>query len=320
MFQPELFDVGELRLRMHTKQMKVERRARLSYAEFCKTYLYPHKPVIVTDVLSQWRALSRWNPEFFQTEFGDMEFTINDAEYGQATFNSNSSGKYTMRQFIARVLESTPENPAPYFRNKSLYDLFPSLSKDIEPLPEYFFPNWLADRYLVGQVGDVLNRGAAIEIYIGGEGGSFPVLHYDGAGTHAFLMQIFGRKQYIVFPPDDEQFLYVSPTKKNLSLLNNVEKPDLEKFPLFAKASPISFVLEPGELRFVPSHWWHTARMLTPSITISVNVLNQSNWHELVKFVDAGRRGPLVAFAAHAYLSGAGAWRSWRDRKWRSWA
>jgi ribosomal protein L16 Arg81 hydroxylase len=169
----------------------------------------------------------------------------------------------------------------------------------------------------VKYVGEVLNRGAAIELFIGGKGGSFPVLHYDGAGVHAFLMQIYGRKEYVVFPPDQERFLYPSDDRHNLSRIRNVEKPDIDKYPLFALAVPTRFILEPGELLFVPSHWWHTVKMLTASITLSVNVLNQSNWHELVRFVSKRRRNRLVAAASRLYLTGAGAWRSWRDREWR---
>jgi hypothetical protein len=230
---------------------------------------------------------------------------------------NNGKVEYTMARFIDRVLESTDENPAPYFRNRVLYELFPSLKQDIEPLPEYFLPNWLPETYLVNYVGQVLNRGAAIEIYIGGKGGAFPVLHYDGAGTHAFLMQIYGRKQFIIYPPDQEPFLYPSPEKENFSMINSIDKPDLERFPLFAKADPTTFVLEPGELLFVPSHWWHTTKMLTASISISINTVNQSNWHELVDFVSKRRRNPMVSMASRVYLAGAGAWRSWRDRAWR---
>lgn len=85
-------------------------------------------------------------------------------------------------------------------------------------------------------------------------------------------MQIYGRKQFIVYPPEQEPFLYPSPEKENLSLLDSVESLDLEKFPLFAKAESTAFILEPGEMVFVPSHWWHTTRMLTPCITISASV------------------------------------------------
>ena len=295
----------------------IERRSKLSYDEFAGRYLYANKPVVITDALNDWKALSRWTPEFFKTEFGNMKFTISDTEVGQSGYKDGGGREFVMAKFIDQVLASTDENPAPYFRNKILYELFPSLKSDIEPLPEYFLPNWLPDHYLLKPVREVLNRGAAIEIYIGGKGGAFPVLHYDGAGTHAFLMQIYGRKQYIVYPPDQERFLYPSPDKANLSLINSVDRPDLEKFPLFAQAKPTIFVLEPGELLFVPSHWWHTAKMLTPSITISINVLNESNWAELVGFVAKRRRNPLLSYASRIYLGSAGATRSWRDRKWR---
>ena len=296
---------------------EIERRSNLSYEEFAKKYLYPNKPVVVTDALRQWKALSRWTPEFFKNEFGTMKFAINDSEVGQSSYKNGAGREFVMSQFIDQVLASTDEKPAPYFRNQILYDLFPTLKQDIQPLPDYFLPNWLPDHYLLKPVREILNRGAAIEIYIGGKGGAFPILHYDGAGTHAFLMQIYGRKQYIVYPPDQEKYLYPSPEKINLSLINSVEHPDLQRFPLFANAKPIIFVLEPGELLFVPSHWWHTAKMLTPSITISINVLNESNWHELVSYVASRRRNPLASFASKIYLGAAGAARSWRDRKWR---
>ncbi len=298
---------------------EIERREKLSYEVFAREYLYANKPVVITDALREWKALKRWSPEFFKKEFGQMKFTLNEDLKGKAGYKGNggSGVEYTMDSFIDRVLSSTEENPAPYYRNQVLYELFPSLKDDIQPLPEYFLPNWLPDHYMVKYVGEVLNRGSKLELYIGGKGGAFPVLHYDGAGTHAFLMQVYGRKQFIIYPPNQEQYLYPSPEKENLSLINSLDNPDLEKFPLFAKAEATVFVLEPGELLFIPAHWWHTTKMLSPSISISANVVNQSNWHELVNFVSMRRRNPLVSIASRVYLTGAGAKRSWRDRNWR---
>jgi histone arginine demethylase JMJD6 len=295
---------------------EIERRQGLSYEEFAATYLYPLKPVIVTDAIRDWRALARWSPEFFKAEFGGMQLKISAGEKGQKGYEGQTAINCTMADFIDRVLCSTEENPAPYLRNQILYELFPSLRQDIQPLPNYFMPNWLPDRFLVKQVAETLNRGAAIELYIGGKGGTFPVLHYDGAATHAFLMQVYGRKQFMLFSPDQASFLYPSPEKENLSLVN-VEKPDLDRFPLFAKAVKQTFVLEPGELAFIPSRWWHTTKMLTPSISISANVVNQSNWRALVDFVAMRRRNSLVSMVSRIYLTGAGAWRSWRDRDWK---
>lgn len=303
---------------MKNPPFQVERRKNLSYEAFAREYLYPLKPVIVTDALEKWPAMTRWTPEFFKREFGGMTFRLNESRSQGADYRGNEEGtEYTMARFIDRVLSSTEADPAPYFRNRVLHELFPSLKQDIEPLPPYFQPNWLPERYLVKYVQQVLNRGAAIELYIGGKGSAFPVLHYDGAGTHAFLMHVYGRKEFLVYPPEQEAFLYPSPQKVNLSSIHDLDNPDLKRFPLFVQAVPTKFVLEPGEMLFVPSHWWHTTRMLSPSITVSINVLNQSNWHELVKFVAANRRNPMVLIASRLYLTGAGAWRSWRDRAWR---
>src|SRR3984893_3880066 len=215
-------EIRIIRLNGSEKAMtnSIDRREKLSYEQFAKEYLYANKPVIVTDALRDWKALRRWTPEFFKKEFGSMKFTLDDSSKGKAAYKGQGNGavEYTMDRFIDRVLSSTEADSAPYFRNQVLYELFPSLKNDIEPLPEYFQPNWLPDHYMVKYVSEVLNRGAALELYIGGKGGAFPVLHYDGAGTHAFLMQVYGQKQFIIYSPVPERFLYLLP-EKQLTLL-----------------------------------------------------------------------------------------------------
>jgi hypothetical protein len=296
-----------------SEPLQVERRAGLSYAEFSERYMYANKPVVLTDALSRWKALARWTPEFFRTEFPEMKFDIETGKGGGYAQNGAAGTRFTMPVFIDRVLASNDENPAPYFRNRVLSEVFPTLLADIDPLPEYMRPNWLLDRYLVKRFRTTLNGYSLIEIFIGGRGGTFPVVHYDHGGLHTFLMQIYGRKNYVLYAPDQTPYMYPTNEKPNHSSVNSVFEPDLERFPLFAKATPISFVLEPGEMLFLPSCWWHTAKMLTPSVTLSANTVNQSNWHALVNFK---RDNPMVALASRVYLTGAGAWRAWRDRDW----
>jgi hypothetical protein len=50
---------------------------------------------------------------------------------------------------------------------------------------------------------------------------------------------------------------------------SDIDNPDLDKFPLFAKAVPMRFRLHPGEILFIPGGLWHTAKMLTPSISVN---------------------------------------------------
>jgi hypothetical protein len=249
------------------KTLEIERRTNLSMGEFRRRYLHANQPVVISDALKAWPALARWTPEFFRERYPTKTVSAG----GQT---------HLMGELMDRVLRSTPENPAPYLRNEPLEELFPELLADIRPTPEYLKPNWL-DRPINHPDATQLNRGAKIELFIGGTGQSFPVLHYDGLHTHAFLMQIYGRKQYFVYPPDQTPYMYPKPDDPNLSLVNNVETPDLEKYPLFAQARGTNFTLDAGELLFVPSGWWHTVRMLSPSITLSVNSANSSNWRSV---------------------------------------
>jgi hypothetical protein len=294
---------------------QVERREGLSYAEFSERYMYANRPVILTDALSRWKAIHRWTPEFFRAEFPDMKVDIEAGKSGGNGYAASraASTRFTMPAFIDCVVASNDDNPAPYFRNQVLSEVFPTLMPDIDPLPVYLGPNWLLDRYLLKRFDTAFKRYREVEIFIGGRGGTFPVIHYDHGGVHAFLMQIYGRKNYVIYSPDQAPYMYPTREKPNLSAVNSVFSPDLDRFPLFAKANPISFVLEPGEMLFLPSCWWHTVRMLTPSITLSVNTINRSNWHALV---NTKRSNPLVSLGSRVYLTGAGAWRAWRDRDW----
>lgn len=99
---------------MKSSKFEIERRQHLSYEEFATEYLYPLRPVIVTDVLQKWSAMTRWTPEFFKREFGNMKFQLNEDPGQDAGYKGNEQGdEYTMARFIDRVLASTNEHPAP---------------------------------------------------------------------------------------------------------------------------------------------------------------------------------------------------------------
>jgi len=241
----------------------IESRANITYAEFAREYLLPNRPVILTDGLKDWPAVGKWNPAFFREHYRTKQVSIDGRDHA-------------LGELMDLVENSAAGHVAPYYRNVAVKNAFPELLNDISPMPPYVLPNWLRGPFYPSD-------GRDAEIYIGGAGGAFPFVHYDSNSTHAFLAQVYGDKEAVLYSPDDTEYMYPKTESKvrHHSRITDTENPDLAKFPLFAKAKAYRGVLKAGHLLFIPSRWWHTARMLSPSITISYNVVNHSNWNNV---------------------------------------
>lgn len=74
---------------------------------------------------------------------------------------------------------------------------------------------------------------------------------------------VVGRRTFTLFPPEQISHLYIGPIEfapggQAISLVD-FDNPDFEQFPKFAKALAASqtAALEPGDVLFIPSMWWH---------------------------------------------------------------
>uniref|UniRef100_A0A8C2JKN3 Hspb associated protein 1 n=1 Tax=Cyprinus carpio TaxID=7962 RepID=A0A8C2JKN3_CYPCA len=108
-------------------------------------------------------------------------------------------------------------------------------------------------------------------LWIGTQGANTPC-HLDSYGCN-LVFQIQGRKRWHLFPPDDTHCLY--PTRipyEESSVFSRVSvvHPDLKKFPAFRRARVHTVTLQPGQVLFVPRHWWHYVESVDP-VTVSVN-------------------------------------------------
>jgi histone arginine demethylase JMJD6 len=273
---------------------KIDRHewSQLGCKRYVREYVDPLKPVVITGALEHWPANGKWTLDFFRDHYGNLPLQIDGRDL-------------SMAQLIAEVCASTPEAPAPYLRNYLTKHLPEALQADIVPMPSCTRPNWL-EHPLIASRADL----TFTELYIGGKGARFPVLHYDGWHTHAFLMQIQGVKEYVGFAPDQTPYMYSNcGGRPNVSEINDIESWDTNRFALFGKAKGIRFTLHPGETLFVPSGWWHTARILSPSITVSINGANNANWSDFRKDFSRDYTGrKLPPSAVNAYLLFVGKW------------
>lgn len=274
---------------LHSQDSAIDRRSNLSYRDFKEQYLLPRKPVIISDATKHWEA-SNWTPEWFKERYPDK--VVN-----------TDQGAMRMDDFIDAIVKISDE-PGPFLREQPLKDVFPDLVDHVEPAPAYVTPNWLSGNYLVPQINRRLNRESHLEVNFCGRR-IFPYLHIDDLGVHAFITQHYGDKEIIVYPPDQEQYLYRAGPER-FSLIQDIDAPDLERFPLFAKAKPIRCFLRAGESVFMPCGWWHTTKVHGTSLSTVISLSNSSNWAELVDFLKENNNRPALAPYIGGYLKMVG--------------
>lgn len=259
-----------------------------NHRQYVHEHLNALKPAIVLGAIDHWPAREKWTPQFFHDCYGTLAVSIDGTTW-------------KLGPLIERILASTPEDPAPYLHNQPLAKWPRELTADISPMPDCTRPNYLESPLFPARTAPTY-----LEFYLGGAGAKFPTLHYDALHTHAFLMQLHGIKEYLVFAPQQESFLYPrSGIETNRSRIPDIENVDFSAFPLYALAHGMRFQLHPGETLFVPAGWWHTARILTTSITVSINGANAGNWRDFRCDYCAGlvRRSRLKGALVSAYLT-----------------
>lgn len=258
-----------------------ERQAReLSYEVFLKDYVRANRPLIVRNATPAWPALEKWTPQFFKERFADRRVQVSYDE------------SMAFSDFIDGVLASTVDSPGPYMYRLFLHEHLPEVLADLSPQNPYAFPRRFSSPLMM----EYWRRpDGYLKLLIGGIGGRFPIMHYDGDNAHATITQIYGDKEFIVYAPSDTPYMYPSDKRDNHSLIDDPHLQDLERFPLLAKATQYRNVLRPGDMVFVPCRWWHTARALSPSISVGMNLLDESNWRGFVAEACEPIRFPLKA-------------------------
>jgi hypothetical protein len=271
------------------RKLPIERAHGLTPEIFHERYLAGFgKPIVVTDTLNSWPALSRWSFDLFKARYG----SDNVAPRIFSGFDGLKFQKIKMMalrdylDYLDASEEPTPglwidavtlhpcQAPAepqryPLYLAWSVFALHPELLEDIELSPK-FVEDWLP--YLPEAFHKVLDGATkyfSAGILIGPRNAQIG-LHYDVLETHAYLAQIIGKKRCTLFSPEDSAALYDGRV--------NPDSPEFEKFPFFRNVTAYECTLEPGELLFIPNRWWHHVVALEKSITVNYNFFNRVNF------------------------------------------
>lgn len=239
----------------------VDSISNISQREFITKYQKPGLPVVIRNITSTWTSKIDFTPQFFKENFGKH-------------ITNFEGKKYTMSEIMDITEQSTVENPAPY---PMKFNLLTQL-KDILPLikPLHFNiaqPNWIYSKLFPKN-----KMGNSIDLFIGGPGNRYTI-HKDAYDVHAWLVQLYGEKEVIIFPREQEALMYRGKTGMgSFQSPIDISNPDYEKYPKFKEATPFKVTLKAGDAIYIPNGVWHTTQATKHNISIIVDQINSSNF------------------------------------------
>jgi ribosomal protein L16 Arg81 hydroxylase len=220
-------------------------------ATLLREYVDRQRPVVLTGAMKDWKALSRWTPEYLKSALPGQK--VRAVALPTDTFDGYVEQKPDLKEFeFSDFVEAIHDRSSVGGR---FYNLHSGLKGALSPLkedtglPPYLPPESLFDGLLIA-----------------GPQGYTVRAHYDVPNN--FLAQITGRKRVVLFPPSELYRLYPFPAYTSGAAFAqvDVDKPDLKRFPRFRMDHAMETILEPGEMLYIPSCWWHQIHYLTTTI------------------------------------------------------
>lgn len=210
------------------------------------------RPVVYKGAVKHTKCFQRWSPEYLKAVIGPRVVNVAHSQSGSYNITIKEKFQNTKVEFTKAVDMFTAANNAYYLFKSPVFEQFPELLEDLE-IPPYVDTNF--------------DKIAGINFWMGGTG-CVTHLHYDT--DHNFLVQIRGRKELILFAPEDTSYVYWNQENKGQHVsLVDPENPDLERFPLYKHATPVYCLLEPGDFLYLPPSWWHQVRSLEMCINVN---------------------------------------------------
>jgi ribosomal protein L16 Arg81 hydroxylase len=233
--------------------LTIDRCRRPSREEFLNSYFAMNRPVVLSGMLDDSDALSRWSPEYFADAWGDVTVEVMtdrdlDAKYEIRCEQHRTS--MLLADYINRITSSGPSNDCYLVANNGFFER-PEVAQLREEVPR--LPGLLDE------------SAAANRIFLWlGPAGTVTPLHHDV--MNVLVAQIRGTKRFTLISPEQTPWVY-----NHLGVFSEVdcEAPDLARFPLFRNVEKLECELGPGEVLFIPVGWWHHVRALELSLSVT---------------------------------------------------
>ena len=229
---------------------EIERVKTISKEDFYNNYFKKQKPVVIEQLTEDWPAYNKWKLSYIKEIAGEKTVPLYDdrpVSYKDRFNEAHASMK--MSEYID-LLES---KPTPY--RIFLYNLMkevPQLQKDFK------FPD----------LGIKIIKQLPM-LFFGGEN-SKVFMHFDIDYSNIFHFHFHGKKQCILFAPDQTKYMYKIPHSLISREDIDFDNPDYEKFPALKQAKGFIANLNHGEMLYMPEGYWHYMKYVTAGFSMSL--------------------------------------------------
>ena len=231
--------------------MPHEAAATLSVAAFVARYEAPNLPCVISGCTDGWAAArGAWHPAALYGAYRHRKFKVGEDDDGYPV-------KLKLKHFLRYCARQRDDSPLYVF--DSMYE---AGARDCAIRHDYTVPPYFADDLfrLVGE-----HRRPPYRWFLVGPARSGTGVHCDPLGTSAWNTLLYGRKRWVLFPPDAPR-----EAVKARAYVRRDRGEDDEPVDYFTRLLPriraahpalaprmIEFVQRPGDTVFVPGGWWH---------------------------------------------------------------
>ena len=193
-----------------------------------------------------------------RTDFGTYLKYVQNPERIEELFDGQwSKGDSTVLRELDLPLYCGNLRLVRHSREKVLADLDPLVPAPME--------------YLNDDIPYYYQSGNHVWLYVSLAGALTP-LHQDNNAVVAYLAQLQGHKQAILYSPEDKRHFW----NRELGYMDPLHPSD-DEFPTWREARPWTASLNPGELLIWGSNWAHHVVTLSNSITVSFDIVDRFN-------------------------------------------
>jgi hypothetical protein len=233
----------------------IESVTRPTVLEFRRKYVEAERPVVLRGELLDWPIFQTWTPGHLKSVLGTTPVRVARSPVGGDYFDPDTGVDHVrdfvlpFDRFVDRAFSDSGTEKL-YLLQASLDD-FPALAPEVAAAPAYPPRPILFRNLWIGSAGNITR------------------CHYDMQDN--LLAQVVGRKRVTLFPSRNMWRMYprwVFDNKSNFSRVD-VARPDVERFPRFRDVPAFETVLEPGDMLYIPIHWFHYVVSIDASVSLN---------------------------------------------------